>query len=87
MKLEYKFFNSFFYPYVVSVTLCTLLVSIFLGYYTNTYYDDRTRNNIINIEKMYSKININSANVLLTTTFQKIQSGLNEHILLSKNGK
>ena len=81
MKLEYKFFNSFFYPYVVSVTLCTLLVSIFLGYYTNTYYDDRTRNNIINIEKMYSKININSANVLLTTTFQKIQSGLNEHIL------
>ena len=81
MRLDHQFFNSFFYPFVVSVTLCTLIVTIFLGSYTNTNYDDRTRNNLINIEKKYSKININSANALLTTTFQKIQSGLNEHIL------
>ena len=81
MKLEKKFFNSFFYPFVISVTLCSLLVTIFLGSFTNTYYDDRTRNNIINTEKKYSIIKIKSAISLLTTTFQKIQSGLNENIL------
>ena len=40
MKLEKKFFNSFFYPFVISVTLCSLLVTIFLGSFTNTYYDE-----------------------------------------------
>ena len=81
MKLEFKFFNSFFYPFIISATLCSLIVTIFLGLFTNTNYDERTRNNIIELEKKNVKININSANKILTTTFQKVQSGLNEHIL------
>ena len=81
MKLEDKFFNSFFYPFFISVILCTLFATIFLSSYTNINYDDKTRNNIIDLEKQNSKMIINSANVLLAKTFQKIQSGLNEHIL------
>ena len=81
MKLEFKFFNSFFYPFIISATLCSLIVTIFLGLFTNTNYDERIRNNIIELEKKSAKININSANKILTTTFQKVQSGLNEHIL------
>ena len=56
MKLEDKFFNSFFYPFFISVILCTLFATIFLSSYTNINYDDKTRNNIIDLEKQNSKM-------------------------------
>ena len=82
MKLENKFFNSFFYPFLIGIFLSTLIVTIFLGIFTNSYYDKRTIENILNLEEKFSKINIKSVNVILTTILQKNQASMNEQILL-----
>ena len=81
MKLEDKFCNSFFYPFLISIILSTLVVTLFIGLFTDNFYDKRTYNNIINMEKEYSKIYINSAGAILKTSIEKIHSSLNEHIL------
>ena len=81
MKLEEKFFKSFFYPFLICSILSTLIVTTFLGLFTNTNYDKRTNSNIINLETKYSKINIKSVNTILTTILLKIQASLNEQIL------
>ena len=81
MKLENKFFNSFFYPFLVGVILSMLVVTFFLAKFTNKYFDKRTGKNIVTLEKKYASTNINSVNLLLTTTLLKIQASLNEHIL------
>ena len=81
MKLEDKFFHSFFYPFLIGVLLSMIIVIIFLGKFTNNYFDQRTGKNIVDLEKKYASININSINTLLTTTLLKIQASLNEQIL------
>ena len=80
MMLEYLFFKSFFLSFIIGVFLCTLVITIFLGFFTNNNYDKRTSENIINLEKKYSKLNLNSVNVLFTTSFLTLQAGLNEQI-------
>ena len=82
MKLEDIFFNSFFYPFLISVFLSTLIVTIFLGIFTYSYYDKRTTEKILDLEAKYSKINIKSVNVILTTILEKNQASMNEQILL-----
>ena len=82
MKLEEKLFKSFFYPFLIGVFLSTLVITIFLGLFTNDHLDKKTKNNIVNLETKYSKLNINSINILITTKFLKLQSSLNELILL-----
>ena len=81
MKLEDQFFQSFFYPFLVGVLLSMIIVTIFLGIFTNDYFVKRTGENIVNLEKKYASMNINSINSLLTTTLLKIQASLNEQIL------
>ena len=81
MRLENIFLKVFFYPFLIGVILSTLAVTSFLGIFANNYYDKRTSNNIVNLEKKYSQVNINSINALLTTSIQKLQIGLNELIL------
>ena len=81
MKLEDKFFKSFFYSFFVSVIACTFVVTSFLGLFTNTYNDKKSYNYIRDLEKNYSKININSVNIILTSTIERVQASLNEHIL------
>ena len=81
MRLENKFFNSFFYPILVADFFSTLVVTIFLGTFTNNNYCEKTKNNIINLEKSFSEINIKSVNILLTTSIQKIQVSLNGQII------
>ena len=78
MELQEKFFKAFFFPFLTGVILCTLIVIIFLGFFTNNYLNKRTSQNIINLRKNYSKIIINSANILLQKKFLKFQTGLNE---------
>ena len=89
MKLEDKLFNSFFYPFLVSIFLCGLAVTGFIAICTNNHIDLKTYTNLINLEKKYgrwySKINIDSANVLITTTLLKLQASLNELILFYQN--
>ena len=81
MELGKIFFKAFFYPFLVGVCLSTLVVTLFLGLFINHNLDKRTSNNIINLEKKFSKININNVNILLTTSLLKFQAGLNEQIL------
>ena len=81
MKLEDKFFNSFFYPFLVGVLLSMLIVTIFLGKFTNNNIDQLTGKKIVDLEKKYATININSISTLLSTTILKIQASLNEHVL------
>ena len=51
MKLEEKFFKSFFFIFLVGVILSTLVVTILLGLFTNDNYDQRTSQNIIIFQK------------------------------------
>ena len=81
MKLEDKFFNSFFYPFLISVILSILIVTIILAFFTNNNYSKKTINNIVDLGKKKSKITIKAASIILTTAFQKIQVSLNEQIL------
>ena len=81
MKLEEKFFNSFFYPFLIGVLLNMIIVTIFIYIFTNNYLDKRTAQNIIDLEKKSAKININSINTLITTALLKVQASLNEQIL------
>ena len=82
MKLENKFFNSFFYPFLIGIFLSTIIVTIFLGVFTNSFYDEKTLENIFDLEKKFSNINIKSVNVILTSILQKNQASMNEQILL-----
>ena len=82
MKLEEKLFKSFFYPFLIGVFLSTLVITIYLGFFTNTHLDKRTKNNIINLQTKYSKVNINIINNLITTKLLELQSSLNELILV-----
>ena len=80
MKLEDKFFNSFFYSFIICVTLSTIVVTVFLSIFSINN-NLKTNENIINLEKKYSKMILKSVNVLLTKKFIKFQSSLNELIL------
>ena len=81
MKLEKKFFNSFFYTFLIGILLDMIIDTILIYKFTNNYYDKRTAQKIIDLEKKYAKININSVNTLLTTTLLKVQASLNELVL------
>ena len=48
--------------------------------FTNNYLDEGTGNNLIDLEKKYSKVNINAANIIINTYLLKVQAGLNELI-------
>ena len=62
-----------------------LVVTIILYKYTNNFYDKRTGQNIVDLEKKTAKIVINSVNTLLTTTLLKIQASINELIIFYQN--
>mgnify|MGYP006873018115 CR=1 FL=1 len=81
MKLENIFFRSFFYPFLISVLMSMISVTYFLVKFTDNYIDKRTGKNVVDLEKKYAKININSVNKILTTLLLKIQMSLNEQIL------
>ena len=85
MKLEYKFFNAFFYPFLIGITLSIVIVAIILSYYSNDYLDKKTAEDIFNLEKKYATVNINSINILLSNTLLKIQVGLHEQLTFYQN--
>ena len=81
MKLKDKFFISFFYPFLITIVLDMIIVTIILYIFTNYYLDKRTAQNIIELEKKSARITINSVNVLISTTLLKVQASLNEQII------
>ena len=82
MKLEDKIIKSFFYPFLVAIFLNSLIIILFLLLFSNSHVDKRTIQNIINLESKYYQVNIKSANIILTLILSKIQTSLNEQILL-----
>ena len=84
MELKSIFFKSFFFPFLSGIILSTLVITIFLGIFTNNYYDKRTSKNIIDIEKKNSEIKIKSINTIVTTYISKLQISLNEQIIFYK---
>ena len=80
MKFEVKLFKSFFFPFLITILLSTLIVTIFLRFFTDNYLDKRSAQYIINIEKQISKKYLNSADILVSSMLLKIQAGLNELI-------
>ena len=84
MELKDIFFKSFFYTFLSGIILSTLVITIFLGLFTNNYYDKRTSKNIINIEKKNSEIKIKSIITIITTYISNLQISLNEQIIFYK---
>ena len=85
MKLENQFFHFFFYPFLIGIIFSSLIIIICSLIFTRDYVDKITGYNIIMLGKEYSKINIDSINTIVSTTFLKIQLGLNELVLLYQN--
>ena len=81
MKLEDKFFTAFFYPFLIAIFLSALIITLFISLFTNNNFDKITSQYILDLENKYSKRNINTVNVLVTSSLLKIQSSLNEQIL------
>ena len=81
MKLMQHIYSSFFYIFLLGIILNFISIIIFSIFFTNKYIDKITGENIIQLEKKISKINLNSINVLITTSLAKIQSSLNELII------
>ena len=81
MKLEEKFLNAFFYPFLICFILSILIVTVLLGFFINNNAE-KTNENIINLEKNYSKMIINQINIFISTKFQLYQNSLNEIILM-----
>jgi len=84
MELKDIFFKSFFYTFLSGIILSTLVITIFLGLFTNNYYDKRTSKNIIDIEKKNSEIKIKSIITIITTYISNLQISLNEQIIFYK---
>ena len=80
MQLESQFFHSFFYPFIIGVILSAAMVIISSIIFTNNYLDKGTANNLVELEKQYAKININTINILISNNLLKVQAGLNELI-------
>ena len=80
MKLSDQFFHSFFYPFLAGVILSFLAIAIFSVIFTNQYIDKQTGDNIIEIEKKFAKVNLNSMNIIITSSITKIQQSINELI-------
>ena len=85
MKLEDQFFHSFFYPFIAGVALSAIMVILSSILFTNNYIDKGTGDNLIDIEKKYSKSNLYSVNIIISTQLLKIQADLNEIINYYRN--
>ena len=80
MKLESQFFSSFFYPFIIGVILSAVIVIFSSFIFTNNYIDKGTGNNILEFEKQFAKIILNSINIIISTQVLKAQVMLNELI-------
>ena len=85
MKLQTKFFNAFFYPFLAGVIFSIIIVFVILFYYSNNYLDKKSAEYIYSLEMKYASKNINSVNILLSNTLLKIQVGMQEQINFYNN--
>ena len=55
MRLEDKFFNSFFYLFLVAIFFSLIIVMTTLIYFSQEFLDERTAHEVIGIELGYAK--------------------------------
>ena len=80
MRLEDKFFNSFFYLFLISITLSLVIIITILFYFSGNILDERTASEVYYLEKRNAKANINSMNILLSNIILKLQVVLQEQV-------
>ena len=85
MRLEDKFFNTFFYLFLIAIITSIIVIFTLLFYYSINYLDKNSAKAIYNIEKRYVDVNINSINILITNVILKIQVGLQEQVTFYQN--
>ena len=85
MQLQDQFFHSFFYPFIAGIIMSAAMVLLSSIIFTNNYIDKGTGDNIIDLEKKYSKVNLYSVNIIISTNLLKMQAGLNEIINYYRN--
>ena len=78
MKLEEKFLKAFFLPFFSGIILCIVIVTYFLMRYSFKCIDNKTYQNIIEIEQNKSHINIMTINNLVTRSVLQAQIILEE---------
>ena len=82
MRLEDKFFNSFFYLFLIGITFSIVIVITILFYFSDNFLDERTASEVFHLEDRYAKSKINSMNILLTNLVVKLQVVLQEQVNL-----
>ena len=82
MRLEDKFFKSFFYLFLVGISISLIIVFTILFYFSGNILDERTSSEVYYLERRYAKANINSMNILLSNIILKLQVVLQEQITL-----
>ena len=80
MKLEDKFFSTFFYPFFFGIVSSIIIVIIIISYYSKGYLDKTTANDVHEVETKYAKNNIYIANVLLSDLILKVKLVMEEQI-------
>ena len=51
MKLEEKFFNTFFYPFCFGILASIIIVITLLSYYSNDYLDETTAEGVYKLKQ------------------------------------
>ena len=85
MRLEDKFYNSFFYLFLVAIFFSIIIVMTTLIYFSQDFLDEETATEVIDIEKRFAKANINSMNILLYNLILKLQVNIQQIITLYQN--
>ena len=85
MRLEDKFFNTFFYLFLVAILASIIIVIGTLIHFSGDFIDEGTASEVISIEKKYAKANINSMNILLSNLLLKLQVDIQQLVTLYQN--
>ena len=80
MKLEDKFFSTFFYPFFIGIFTSIIIVIVVLAYYSKGFLDETTANDVKEVETKYARNNIYSANLLLSDLLIKIKLVVEEQL-------
>ena len=82
MRLENKFFTTFFYPFLFCIISSIIIAIVILSFFSKGYLDKTTANDVYKVETKYAKNNIYSASILLTDLLLKVKLVVEEQLSL-----
>ena len=85
MNLSDQLYQSFFYTFLIGIIISFSGIIIFTIYFTKNYIDNKTRDNIVEMENKFSKVNLKSIHSLVSSSLLKLQGSLNEQIIAYQN--